>query len=319
MLYLGVDSGGTKAAFLLCDEAGRVIARHREPGCTALSGRKAGVKRMLENGIAEICRKAQIHKEDIAALGLGLCGYGEGEEIAREVSEACAEVFLPGRYACALDTYVGWAGSLLMEPGINIIAGTGSVVYGAAGDGRTARAGGWGAGCDEGSCSWHGQRLVEAYTKQADGRRNRTALYDVVREHFDIHGPDEHFVGPLNHEIANTRKGLARLQLLLKEAWLKGDPVAEDIYRAGAQELFEGVRAVAHKLGLAWEGLRVSYSGGLFKAGECALGPLGELIREAGGTLAAPVYEPDVGAVLMAIRFHQPDYDVQSFVLQEDI
>ena len=71
MLYLGVDSGGTKAAFLLADETGRVIARHREPGCTALSGRKAGVKRMLENGIAAICAKAQIQKETIAMLGLG--------------------------------------------------------------------------------------------------------------------------------------------------------------------------------------------------------------------------------------------------------
>ena len=319
MLYLGVDSGGTKAAFVLADETGRVWARHREPGCTALGSGGPGVKAMLEKGVDEICLKAGMEKSAIAALGLGICGYGEGEGVAEEIDAACEQVMGAGRYVCALDTYVGWAGSLVFEPGVNIIAGTGSVVFGVSGDGRTERAGGWGAGCDEGSCSWHGQRLVEAYTKQADGRRKRTALYDVVREHFDIHGPDEHFVGPLNHEIANTRKGLAKLQLLLKEAWLKGDPVAEDIYRAGAQELFEGVRAVAHKLGLAWEGLRVSYSGGLFKAGECALGPLGELIREAGGTLAAPVYEPDVGAVLMAIRFHQPDYDVQSFVLQEDI
>ena len=318
MLYLGVDSGGTKAAFLLCDEAGRVIARHREPGCTALSGRKAGVKRMLETGIAEICRKAQIHKEDIAALGLGLCGYGEGEEIAREVSEACAEAFLPGRYACALDTYVGWAGSLLMEPGINIIAGTGSVVYGAAGDGRTARAGGWGAGCDEGSCSWHGQKLIEAYTKQADGRMPRTALYFIFREHFGITGEDEAFVMALNHEIACSRKSLAELQYLLHRAWLQGDPVADGIYRLGAEELFAGVETVARKLGLCWEGLKVSYSGGLFKAGECVLGPLSERIAARGGALVKPAYEPDVGAVLMAIRFHQPGYDVSQFMLKEE-
>ena len=71
MLYLGVDSGGTKAAFVLADETGRV---------------------------------------------------------------------------CALDTYVGWAGSLVFEPGVNIIAGTGSVVFGVSGDGRTERAGGGGAG-----------------------------------------------------------------------------------------------------------------------------------------------------------------------------
>ena len=318
MLYLGVDSGGTKAAFLLADETGRVIARHQEPGCTALSGRKAGIKRMLENGIAEICRKAQIEKDQIAALGLGLCGYGEGEGTEQETSEACAEAFFPNRYACALDTYVGWAGSLLFQPGINIIAGTGSVVCGVAGDGRTARAGGWGAGCDEGSCSWHGQRLVEAYTKQADGRMPKTALYSIFREHFGITGEDEHFVKELNHEVANTRRGLARLQYLLHDAWLAGDKVADAIYKEGASELFLGVQTVAQKLQIPWQELKVSYSGGLFKSGECILSPLRELIARAGGELVEPAYEPDVGALLMAIRFHQPDFDLTHFVLQED-
>ena len=42
MLYLGVDSGGTKAAFLLADETGKVYARYRGAGCAVLAhGRKA--------------------------------------------------------------------------------------------------------------------------------------------------------------------------------------------------------------------------------------------------------------------------------------
>ena len=317
MLYLGVDSGGTKAAFLLADENGQVVARHREPGCTALGSRKAGMKQMLENGIGAICQKADIRKKDIAVLGLGICGYGEGEGAAEETQQACAEAFLPGRYVCALDTYIGWAGSLLFEPGINIIAGTGSVVFGVAADGAHARASGWGAGCDEGSCTWLGQRLVEAYTKQADGRRPRTAIYDIFRKHFDIQGEDEMFVKALNHEVVRGGKGLAALQYLLLQAWQAGDPVADAIYRAGAEELFLGVSTVAKKLGLSWEGLKVSYSGGLFKAGECALSPLREHIAQAGGQLVAPAHEPDVGAVMMAIRSRMPDFDPKTYHLQE--
>lgn len=318
MLYLGVDSGGTKAAFLLTDETGRVYARHREPGCTALGSRKAGMKQMLEAGIAAVCQKANIQKEDVAALGLGICGYGEGEGAAEETQEACAEAFFPGRSVCALDTYIGWAGSLLFEPGVNIIAGTGSVVFGVAQDGRTARAGGWGAGCDEGSCTWLGQRLVEAFTKQADGRMPRTQLYSIFRKHFSIQGEDEMFVKALNHEVVRGGKGLAPLQYLLHEAWLAGDPAADDIYRRGAKELFLGVETVAQKLGLSMDGLRVSYSGGLFKAGECGLAPLRELVTQAGGQLVKPALEPDAGAVMMAIRFRQPDFDVRKFVLQEE-
>lgn len=90
MLYAGVDSGGTKAAFLLADETGRVLARHREPGCTALGSGGAGVKAMLEKGLAGLCRKAGVEPGEIAALGLGICGYGEGEGVAEEIDRACA-------------------------------------------------------------------------------------------------------------------------------------------------------------------------------------------------------------------------------------
>ena len=93
---------------------------------------------------------------------------------------------------------------------------------------------------------------------------------------------------------------------------------ADALYQTGAAELFLGVETVVRKLQLPWEGLKVSYSGGLFKAGECILSPLRERIEARGGVLAAPVYEPDAGAVLMAIRFHQPEYDLSQFALQEE-
>lgn len=315
MLYLGIDSGGTKAAFLLMDDQGNVVARHQEPGCAVLGARKAGVKNMLENGLNAICKKANVCKQDIRALGLGISGYGEGEGTERETKEACDEAFFPGRCVCSLDTYVGWAGSLLFEPGINIIAGTGSVVYGVASDGRTARAGGWGARCDEGSCSWLGQRVVEAFTKQADGRLPRTALYELFRERFRIEGDDAHFILPLNREIVHDGKGLAELQYLLHDAYKAGDPMAKEIYEFGAKELFLGVKAVERRLGLT--AAKVSYSGGLFKSGKCILEPLKRLAAEDGARLVAPRFEPDVGAVMMAIRFVYPEFDAHSFCVRE--
>ena len=317
MYYLGIDSGGTKAAFLLTDKAGRVYARYRGTGCAVLGARKEGVKKKVEEGLAEICRLAGIKKEDITALGLGISGYGEGEGTEQETKEACDEAFLPGKSVCSMDTYVGWAGSMLFEPGVNIISGTGAVVFGVARDGRTARANGWGAGCDEGSCSWHGQRGVEAYTRQADGRMRRTPLYQLFRDRYGIEGEDEHCILTLNREIVRGGRGLAELQYLLRDAYAMGDTTARDIYHRGAEELFSGVRAVAEKLGLSDGPMKVSYSGGLFKSGECALSPLRQLVENAGWQLVAPRFEPDVGAVLMAIRFDDPAYDVHTFCLTE--
>lgn len=318
MYYLGIDSGATKAAFVLMDDAGRVYGRHREPGCAVLGAGKEGVKRMVTAGLAEICRMARIEKSEIAALGLGINGYGEGEDTERQTMEACEEAFIPGRCVCALDTYIGWAGSLLFEPGINVISGTGSVAFGVGEDGRKARAGGWGAGCDEGSCSWLGQRVVEAFTKQADGRMKKTPLYGLFRERYGIIGEDEHFVMPLNREVVRGGKGLAQLQYLLHDAFDLGDEVAAAIYNAGAEELFLAISAVAHKLGMEKTKMAVSYSGGLFKAGECILSPLKKLVSKAGWTLKAPRFEPDVGAVMMAMRMRNPAFSPAGFVVRED-
>ena len=316
MYYLGVDSGATKAAFLLGDENGKIYARYRGSGCAVLGARKEGVKRKMEEGVSEICSIANIDRSEIACMGLGICGYGEGEGTEQETLEACEEVLSPGRAVCQCDTYVGWAGSLLFRPGINIISGTGAIIYGVNEKGETARSNGWGAGCDEGSCTWHGHRLVEAFTKQADGRMERSRLYDMFREHFGIDGEDEHFVLTLNREVVKGR-GLPELQRFLKEIYDAGDPAARRIYEEGAKELWLGVEAVAGKLGLAGTNYPVSYSGGLFKSGACALDPLNALAKRAGCTLKTPCFEPDAGALMMAIKHKNPDFEAGSFTLKE--
>ncbi len=318
MYYLGIDSGGTKAAFLLADEKGRVYARCRLPGCTVQGGRREGIRRMLETGITEILRLAGMEKEDIAFLGLGISGYGEGGGSEQETQKACDEAFIPGRSVCSLDAYIAWAGSLLFRPGVNIIAGTGSVITGYTQDGRMSRAGGWGAGCDEGSCSWIGRRVVEAYTKQADGRAERTPLYQLFRKRFQFEGEDVKNIYRLSREVVRDGKGLAELQLLLVEAWKAGDPAAREIYGMAADELVLGVETVARKLGMEHLAFPVSYSGGLFKAGPCILEPLREKLDSRGRVLTEPVYEPDVGAVLTAICRAVPDYDVNQFALREE-
>lgn len=317
MYFLGVDSGGTKAAFLLADEKGKIYARYRTGGCAVLGARKEGVKKKMEEGVSEICKLAGIKRDEIACMGLGICGYGEGEGTERETLQACEEVLSPGRAVCGCDTYVGWAGSFLFKPGINIIAGTGAIVYGVNENGKDARSSGWGAGCDEGSCTWHGHKLVEAFTKQADGRRERTKLYTMFRDHFGIDGEDSHFVMTLNREVVKGR-GLPELQRFLKEIWEAGDACAREIYAEGIEELWLGVEAVADKLGFAGKPYSVSYSGGLFKSGECVLAPLLERSRKAGAVLMTPRFEPEVGALMMAVKHLIPEYEFDRFVLQEE-
>lgn len=319
MFYLGIDSGGTKAAFLLGDENGRIYARYRGEGCTVLSGHKAGIKQMVAEGVAAVCKAAGITSDDIDCLGLGISCYGEGENSEVEPFEACAEVLSPDRVICQCDTYVGWAGSLHFQPGVNVIAGTGAVAYGVNAAGETARSSGWGAwsaGCDEGSCTWHGQRLVQEWTKQADGRRPRTAMYTMFREHFHVTCDDEHFITTLNETVLPGR-GLPELQRLLAKMYDAGDPIAAQIYEEGAEELCCSIQAVAQKLGFTGTDYPVSYTGGLFKSGECALAPLRRRIERAGAHLVDPELPPDVGALMMAIHHKHPERDLRDFRIIE--
>lgn len=315
MYFVGVDSGGTKTAFVLCDGDGVILARHRSGSGGFLSKGAEGIRKLVAEGVKSLCLQAGIKKEQITFAGLGFPGYGEREDSERLIGEACREAVGAGKTVCQCDCYVGWAGSLAMEPGINIVSGTGSICFGVDGEGNTARSGGWGAHCDEGSCSWVGKRLIQCYTKQADGRMPKTLLYDMFRERFRI-GDDTHFIGTLNHVLARGSK-LAGLQMLAADIARAGDPLALGIYKEAAEELWAAVGAVAERLSMTGGDFRVSYSGGLFRSGELILSPLRELAEREGGTILKPRYEPDLGALLMAMRAVDPAKSFDGFQFTE--
>jgi hypothetical protein len=88
------------------------------------------------------------------------------------------------------------------------------------------------------------------------------------------------------------------------------------LYNEAAAELTLAVSAAAAKLSLP-EGFAVSYSGGLFRSGDCILKPLGEKLTELGCRMAAPRFSPELGAVLLAMRQVTPDRDFEKFMFSE--
>jgi N-acetylglucosamine kinase-like BadF-type ATPase len=316
LYFVGVDSGGTKTAFVLADDKGRILARHRNGSGGFLHRGRESLYDLVSEGVEALCLQSGISKEDITFAGLGFPGYGEQKDSERIITELCEEIIGFRKVICNCDCHIGWAGSLGMEPGINIVAGTGSICYGVNRSGHSARSGGWGFYCDEGSCTWLGARLIEAFSKQADGRMPRTILYDMFRAYYSI-DVDQYFIQILNQRIAQEYSEAAKLQMLLKKMYDAGDLVARQIYRNAADELWLTICAVAEKLSMTGHYFRVSYSGGLFRSGACILDPLNAFIRQGGGTLVAPRYSPEFGAVLMAMRGKFPDMSFTDLVFTE--
>ncbi len=301
--FLGIDGGGTKTKFLLCDADGRAVG-----GCTlpASHFRQCGVDgtaAVLERGLRLCCEQAGVAKSGIAGVFTGLAGYGDstggaGEALANRI----ARIFSGMRWALGNDSENALSGALPARPGICVISGTGSIGIGKDASGGVACCGGWKYGLfgDEGSGYWIAWKLLYEFMRQSDGRAPRTGLYEALRR--DLHlRQDTDVVRLVTEEWQSDRTRIAQLAGLAAAYAAGGDEAAQGILTAAAEEL----SGIALALSARLEGggaLPVSYAGGVFAAGESILVPMREALEARGLRLHAPELPPDCGAVLLAME-----------------
>ena len=78
----------------------------------------------------------------------------------------------------------GLGGVSGLQAGINLVQVPVLVSAGSRRQHRGPAAGGF---CgDEGSAFWLGKQLIHIFTKQSDGREERTQLYDIVRDRLNL-------------------------------------------------------------------------------------------------------------------------------------
>ncbi len=323
MYFLGIDGGGTKTAFEIIDENGNILSSIKTSTCDYLQIGKENFGKMIGEGALGACEKANISMSDVDFTCIGVPSFGE---IASDVPELIAkakEALRSDRVECVNDVEVAWAGSLACKPGINILAGTGSMAYGADQKNNSVRVGGWGCFCgDEGSAYWLGKKLIELFSKQADGRIPKGRTYDIVCKKFGLTS-DFDFISVVLNDLECKRDEIAKLQLLLNEAADQGDVYAVEMYKQAACELGLIVAAVIGKLDFnADETIKVSYSGGIFKAGDLIFAPLKEYLRDHDITYSEPLLSPVSGAALKAMYAcgcSQSDIIVENLRRQEKL
>lgn len=316
--YLSVDSGGTKTAYLLTDESGRTVGRYMASGCTCSVMGAEKVYWTLKNGVCGLLKECGVKGQDIRYAVWGISCFGEYETLDRYLTEKLPELFPCGCYLCN-DVETGLAGSLQMQSGIHIIAGTGAIIMGKNRAGQKARANGWHeVFSDEGSAYWLGIKALALFAKQADKREKRSHLYELFYEYLKLE-KDMDIVSFYQNHLAGKREKVAALQRILLEAAVKGDQAASKLYRKAALELAESVTGVAGQLNMTEENLPVSYYGGVFKAGALVLEPLAEYLRERGFLLVPPKFSPLGGGILIAAeKCRRPFDEVTVWLEKED-
>ena len=300
--YIGIDGGGTKTAICAVNEEDFSTTYVQTSGSSWREHGTAGVAQLLRSTVYEL-----IGEGHIAAMAMGLPCYTESVEGDRELEDAIHQAFQGVPIYLANDVEVGWAGSLALQPGINIVAGTGSIAFGKDANGKTVRCGGWSEFFgDEGSCYWIGRRVLEMFSKQADNRIPKDALYNIVCEEFKLANIFD-IIDIIHSEYLPYRERIAGLQLLAKRAALAGSGSAMSLYREAVDELCMLVDSIRSQLDFGAASFTVSYTGGLYKAGEIVLSQFSREIARRGGVLAIPRLKAEEGAALLAFESFCPE------------
>lgn len=290
----GIDAGGTKTVGLLADETGAVVAEARGPGANLQTHGELEVEKVFDEILDGLARH-----QPISAVCLGIAGvdrpHDEGviRGILRRLGHReTARVVNDGAIALV-------AGAP-QRVGVVVLAGTGSIAYGADRNGRTARAGGYGfLLADEGSGYWLGHQSLRATVRAEDGRGPETRLRTLIFEALGISSVAE--LIPHVYERGLPKHRIAAFASLVQKARDEGDGVAAGLIDAAGLELALAARSVARQLGLGGEPFPVVLAGGVFKGCPSVADALSRSLGLPGAKPSLLTVEPARGAIALAL------------------
>jgi N-acetylglucosamine kinase-like BadF-type ATPase len=162
------------------------------------------------------------------------------------------------------DAFVALVAGVGDDPGVVLIAGTGSIAYGVNEDGYAARAGGWGYVLgDEGSGYWIGRQALIAVVREADSRGPRTRLTSLVLEYFGL--PNANGLVREIYDKGLHRQAIAALGPVVERARSEGDVVAAEILRLASLELTRASATVIERLQMRGKTFQMVLSGSMFR------------------------------------------------------
>jgi len=240
--FFGIEGGGSSSRLAITDKDGKVLATSEGGSTNIYSVSKEEVFDNLSNLLESALKNAGLRKEDLAAGCLGSAGIGrEGEKVLfQEFFDVIVGPDFP-RMLCG-DGEILLCGGLDKLEGYCLISGTGSIALGRSAKGDLVRAGGYGYLLgDEGAASWIGMAAIARTLRSLENRDLATDMSVAILEAMGLAHIEEaiHYV----HYSADKAK-VAALAPTVTAAARKGDPLALDILRVGAEELALLVKSV---------------------------------------------------------------------------
>jgi glucosamine kinase len=293
---LGIDGGATKTLAALLDlHSGTLHLGQAGPSNEDAVGTQAAVGALLAAADAALAR-AGITAQELDGAVIALAGT-DTAAVARHVHSARTD-----RWLVVNDVVAAWATATGGQPGIGVISGTGSNVFGVGADGRAWRAGGWGHLLgDEGSGHWFGTESIKAALRDREDSGPATALGDAAVEFFGAPSVEALVTRVYSQPLSKSE--IAAFAIETARLAEHGDTVACELYARGARLLSGQIAAVIRRTGLAGP-FPVGLIGSAFKAGAVFVEPLTRAVHELSPQAQVSVVEmaPVGGSLLLALR-----------------
>jgi N-acetylglucosamine kinase-like BadF-type ATPase len=293
---MGVDGGATKTLAAVLDMEAEVLhLGHAGPSNQDAVGATAATRALLE-AADEAIAGAGISPERLAAAVLAIAGT-DTDAVERNVRAVRTEDWL-----VVNDVVAAWATATGTGPGLAVISGTGSNVFGVGPEGRPWRAGGWGHLLgDEGSGYWLGIQSIKAALSDREASGPATALSDRAPAFFGLDSVEQ--LATYVYSKPLTKGEIAALATETAKLAEAGDAVARELFQRGARELGRQIGAVIAQTGLEGS-FPVGLIGGAFKAGAVLVQPLTDAIHEHAPEAGVTQVEmaPVGGSLLLAAR-----------------
>jgi glucosamine kinase len=299
---IGIDGGGTKTEAVIMDANHRVLGEGIAGPSNPLRVGIVKAAAAIREAIDKACQAAQVQRTDIQAAEVGLAG-ARREGLRSRMREALSNTGI-AQIEVVSDADIALYGATDGEPGVVVIAGTGSVCCGINGRGKQMCAGGWGPIVgDEGGGSWIARQGLRAIARAADGRGPETRMTGAAIAYFHITTADDLSTAIYAPTVTNERiAGFAKHVIKAAKAQ---DQVAREILAQTGIELGLAAAAVIRNLKMERERFQVAYVGGVFNAaGELVLGAMREEMKQTAprAYLAPPRFSPAVAAARMALE-----------------
>ena len=299
-IFLGIDGGQSHTEAVIADENGTILGRGF--GCASnhaeIPGGRERLENAIRNSVGKALKAAGLPPIDKAIFASAHCGMTGGAIYKNEIINS---IIKSNNLTVGHDAPTALFGATAGKPGIVVIAGTGSVVFGVNEQNETARAGGLGyLFSDEGSGFWLAAQMIRLAIKEHDGLIEKSGVLEMVLEFFkraEIRELTDDFY---NAKIA--RDEIASLAKRAHEVAAANNQTIRKEILSGAKILAQSVCRVAEKLNFS-ENFLVAGVGGMFRSELMNTDFKTSLAAEnARGEFVEPRFNPAMGALLLSYK-----------------